>query len=1055
MTGGHLSEPTPPTSPAPDDAETRTFLIADVRGYTVFTQERGDEAAAALAARFAAIAREGVHKHGGEVIELRGDEALAVFVSARKAIRAAVDLQDRFAEETLRDPTLPLPVGIGLDAGEAVRVEGGYRGGALNLAARLCGRASAGQILASQEVTHLARKVDGVRYEPAGELELKGLDQRVRAVRVLSEDHDPATIVAPYAPARPEPSPSPGPRLPRSLVSTRRRLIATLVAVALVAVAVGFGVPRLLGGSVPIGENAVAVLDADGARVLASVELDAMPGAIAFGEGAVWVAKADGTVSRIDPGERRVTETIEGIGKDPAGIVVGGGSVWVASAREGTVVRINPTTNRVVEPIPTGNGPAGVAFGAGSVWVANRLDNTVARIDPGANEVAETFPVGGSPTGIAFGHDAVWVTHETEAIVSRLDHRSGSVTERIPVGNGPGGIVTGEDAVWVANRLDGTVSRIDPETNRVAAAFPVGEGASGIAAGAGGVWVGSDLEGSITRLGSSEPRTFDLDAGIVDVAVGDGSVWVTSRGAPTTHRGGTITLAVSLPFESIDPALDLPMVVATLLGDGLVGYRRVGGVDGATLVPVLAPSIPAPTGGGRVYAFRLRPDVRYSDGTPVVAADFRRAVERVFEMESFYAPGYASIVGADVCLAGAARCDLRRGIRTDDAAGTVTFELKAPSPSFLSQLAFPGAFPVPEGTPARDVGAEAIPGTGPYMVETFEPGKLLELRRNPNFRPWSAYRPDGFADRVVLRMPVAEEDLAGEVLEGRADYIANPPLIPAEDLDRLMAEHPELVHTYARSGTFLFFLNTRLAPFDDVRVRRAVNLAVDRRRVLELFPFPGSSITCQYLPPAFPGYRPYCPYTIEPDAAGTYTGPDVRRADELMKASGARGTPVTVWEFPAFKAIGEYIVGVLDDLGLDARLRIVEDPVEFFGFVADTRNDVQVGGLSYLMSGPFPADMLASVSCDALVRARPDLNQNSAEICDPELEAAIDAARSAQLADPASAGDLWAAADRAAVDLAPWVALITPGWADVVSSRVGNYQAHPVWGLLLDQIWVQ
>src|ERR1051325_2873739 len=77
-----------------------TFLIADVRGYTSFTQEHGDEAAAQLAATFAEIAREGVEAYGGRVVELRGDEALAVFTSPRQALRAAVELQAAFADET-------------------------------------------------------------------------------------------------------------------------------------------------------------------------------------------------------------------------------------------------------------------------------------------------------------------------------------------------------------------------------------------------------------------------------------------------------------------------------------------------------------------------------------------------------------------------------------------------------------------------------------------------------------------------------------------------------------------------------------------------------------------------------------------------------------------------------------------------------------------------------------------------------------------------------------------------------------------------------------------
>jgi WD40 repeat protein/class 3 adenylate cyclase len=175
-----------------DASHIRTFLIADVRGYTVFTQENGDEAAAALAGKFATVARATVEGRGGTVVELRGDEALAVFDSPRQAIRAAVELQRRFVDETVADPTLPLAVGIGLDAGEAVAVQGGYRGGALNLAARLCGIAAPAEILASPAVTHLARKVEGVAYVDRGPVSLKGLADPVHVIRLRAEANDAA-----------------------------------------------------------------------------------------------------------------------------------------------------------------------------------------------------------------------------------------------------------------------------------------------------------------------------------------------------------------------------------------------------------------------------------------------------------------------------------------------------------------------------------------------------------------------------------------------------------------------------------------------------------------------------------------------------------------------------------------------------------------------------------------------------------------------------------------------------------------------------------------------
>lgn len=175
--------------------ELRTFLFADVRGYTRFTQEHGNEAAARLVSTFAAIMRAGARARGGRVIELRGDEALAVFGSARQALRAAVDLQKRFAEESDRNPLLPLRIGMGLDAGEAVQLEDGYRGEALNLAARLCNLAGPGEVLATEGVVYLGRRVEGVVYARRGLVQMKGFADPVTVIRVLRSEEAPGTAL--------------------------------------------------------------------------------------------------------------------------------------------------------------------------------------------------------------------------------------------------------------------------------------------------------------------------------------------------------------------------------------------------------------------------------------------------------------------------------------------------------------------------------------------------------------------------------------------------------------------------------------------------------------------------------------------------------------------------------------------------------------------------------------------------------------------------------------------------------------------------------------------
>ena len=199
-------------APAPADASprrtaaVRTFVFADVRGYTAYTRENGDEAGAALAARFAGVVRDLAPTYHGHLQELRGDEALVVFDSARQALRFAVALRQRVEEDEL-----PRPVGIGLDSGEAVPVEEGFRGGALNRAARLCALAKPGEVLASDAVVGLAGKADGVAYGFRRTERLKGFDKPVGVVEVHASDAGPSPRARPEragAPARQPASPA-------------------------------------------------------------------------------------------------------------------------------------------------------------------------------------------------------------------------------------------------------------------------------------------------------------------------------------------------------------------------------------------------------------------------------------------------------------------------------------------------------------------------------------------------------------------------------------------------------------------------------------------------------------------------------------------------------------------------------------------------------------------------------------------------------------------------------------------------------------------------------
>lgn len=183
-----------------DRGAERTFLIADIRGYTRFTRERGDADAARLAQSFAALAEDAVEGRDGRVVEIRGDEVMAVFASPGHAVRAGVELV-ALCEEEMEDD-LPLLAGVGIETGPAVAVGDGYRGAALNTAARLCSAAGAGEVLLAAALVDLVEPLDGVVFAPRGAAELKGFDAPIElAAATPAPRSRPAvsTLVEPLA----------------------------------------------------------------------------------------------------------------------------------------------------------------------------------------------------------------------------------------------------------------------------------------------------------------------------------------------------------------------------------------------------------------------------------------------------------------------------------------------------------------------------------------------------------------------------------------------------------------------------------------------------------------------------------------------------------------------------------------------------------------------------------------------------------------------------------------------------------------------------------------
>jgi peptide/nickel transport system substrate-binding protein len=1036
-----------------DQAEIRTFLIADVRGYTRYTQERGDEAAARLASAFADTVRLTVEELGGRLVELRGDEALVVFASPRQAIRTAVALQQRFVERMRSDDSLPLRVGIGLDAGEAVPVGEGFRGGALNLAARLCSIAEPGEVLLTESLTHLSRRVDELTYLDRGRRSFKGLEQPVRVFQVEFP------LEMPEAPGGAAPG------------RTRRYVLAAVAALAVIVVAAVVAGEVSGGGpsAAPrIRANNLGAIDPASGKLVSQTAVGNGPQSIAVGEGATWVANTlDDTVSRVLPGGGRVAIPVNGI---PSGVATGFGLVWVSDFSNRAVERISPGANKVVgSEIAVGNGPASIATGYGAVWVANTLDGTVSRVSPGGGQT-DLLQVAGRPDGIAIGGGSVWVASGDTATVTQISADGPNVVRTIPVGNGATGIVFGKGAVWVANALDGTVTRIDPSSGAITA-VSVASGIASIAVAGDSVWAASPQAGRVYRLDPASGRVVgSTEVGSSPTALTAGSsglLWVTTLPQATAHRGGTLT--ISTPPMSRCGCLDPAFVfepnewqLLTTMYDGLVAYRKVGGAGGATLVPDLARQLPVPTQGGRVYRFELRAGIRYSDGTPVRAADVRASFERMLKLNGLNLPPfYAAIKGASQCVTRPGACDLSSGIQTDDATGSVTFNLTKPDPDFLYKLSLPTASvlptgaPVPSGPPAGSgaISEPVIPGTGPYRVQSFAPNRRLVLERNPMFRVYSSdAQPAGYPDRIVAQIvdgadPKQLQTALADVQNGRSDWVTD--LSPTE-IQRLAITAAGQLHSTPFGGVSYLMLNTRRPPFNDLLARRAISFALDRRKIVaitggELLAQP----TCQVLPPTFQGYRPYCPYTKGHDAA-LWNGVDLTKARRLAAASGTRGATVNLLvqagDSPSLRT-ARYIASVVDQLGYRGHVLIKGDA---FGASIDPHSQFAGYQLGWLQDFTAASDfVLPLFSCGALNGS----GVNVSGFCNAQIDRL--AAKAGAEPSAAAAGKAWAGVDRAIVDQAPAVPLYTLRAVDFVSKRVGDYVYNPEYGVLLDQLWVR
>jgi peptide/nickel transport system substrate-binding protein len=894
-------------------------MFTDLEGSTETTTRLGDDDAASLFAQHDRIVRDAIATHHGRQVRSTGDGFLVLFDSARSGVACALSIQRELAA---REDGLRVRIGIG--AGEVQEDEDELFGAAINLAARVMDRAGGGQVLVTDAVRQLVGTMPGARFRDRGRVALKGFPERQHLHEVQAAEGLPK------------------PRPPRRS-SRRPAIAATALAIAVVGLIVALA---RTGGteSVDVVPNSVAILDPADGHVVAQVPVGIRPGDLAVGAGSVWVANlGDQNVTQIGARSRRVAATVSpGISVD--GLGAGPNGVWVADATRSHAVVIDPVsrspaaTVRVNEDPPKDE-PAGglelvprpVAVTAEAVWIAGPVGLT--RLDPDSKRTIARPPVGSEPNGIAVGARGVWVSDGIDGTVTRIDPETNEVVQTINVGQSASGVAAGAGGVWVPVPLEDRVKRIDPATNAVKDTVRVPGGPGAVAIGADAVWVTTRRGGTVTRIDPTSARVTDtvhLGHSLQGVAVTDGAVWVAVQESPPevtrVPAGGAADVLTVLRPEG-DPGTDpaslccggspqVPYATCALL----LNYPDRPFPAGARLQPEVAAEMPTVTGGGRTYAFRVRPGFRFSppSNAPVTADAFRRAIERGLHPRG---DSYVPAIMGDVVGAGAYHAGRAKHIAGVSARGdTLTIRLTSPSATLPARMAAPWFCAVPPTTPISGPGTERIPMAGPYYIASYVPERHLLLRRNPNYH---GPRPAEMRE-IEIDLAVASTRAAAAVERGSADYTSSVPFDRVGALERDYGPDSDAGRA-GRQRYFsgpapilnVFVMNTRRPLFAGTRMRRALNFALDRRALArEVFAdrvtAPGRP-TDQFIPPGLPGFQDAKIYPLG--------GPDLERARRL---AGDRRSQAVLYACsrPACAAQAGIARRNLAEIGIDVDVKL-------------------------------------------------------------------------------------------------------------------------------------
>lgn len=505
-------------------------------------------------------------------------------------------------------------------------------------------------------------------------------------------------------------------------------------------------------------------------------------------------------------------------------------------------------------------------------------------------------------------------------------------------------------------------------------------------------------------------------------------------------KGGTVHMLQNADFSYLDPARGWDGGVNAfyrLLYRGLTMQAAGDAKDPNAIVPDLAASLGKPSSDGMTWTYKLKDGIRFDNGKPITSAEVKFGISRAWDPQiGIGSPYLKNVIAAPAGYQGPYVSGDLPTIETPDAK-TVVFHLKAPFPEFDNVVAQANAVPFPIGTGGGDDFIHKVIASGPYTLDKYTPGSTIRLVRNKNWDPKTddvrkAY-PDAWQFDIGIDAATIEERLiAGQ----GADVDAIGPKISGAVLPRIQT--PALKDRTIKAPAFCttyMSMNTTKAPFTDVRVRQAVNWALDRRTVQNASG--GNQLAdaaTTIIPPAVNGHKDYDLY---PAKNGK---PDTAKAKDLLAAAGLpNGFTFTldIRSQPAMQAQAEAVQESLAKVGITVKLNVIDTSIYYETIATPSQqHDAAITG--------WCPDWASSASTfipplfnGAMITDKG--NQNLAQLNDPKVNARI--AEISAMTDTDAANKAWGELDEQIMKLAPIAPLVFENGIFLRGSNIAGY--HP------------